>query len=384
MSEPNLAQRRRPSLIAAKSAALRRVAIAGPSGSSMVRLRGEMIAAIKARRHTVMCIAPVIEEADGRALDALGVERQTFAAAPGGLGLFTQRRTVLALTTALAGFRPHVVLAYGGETALMAVKAAHWGKVERIVALINEVPGDERDGRSLRGIGRTLELTDAAVFHNSDDPKWLKAQGLLPRDLSYVVVPGAGVDLAHYGVQPLPALDGGLVFLMIARMERAKGVIDYCEAARALKARAPTARFRLAGPPGSGAGAVSAQTLASYSDCVELLGPLADVRPALGECHVYVYPSHMEGMPRSVLEALASGRPVITTDGPGCRETADVRVNGCLVAKGDVPALAVAMESFLKRPDLIPAMARASRAKAERRFDVLVVNERLLEVMGLG
>ena len=370
--------------MAVKSAALRRIAIAGPAGASLVRLRGDLISAITARRHTVMCLAPEIDEADGIALDELGAGRQTFAAQPGGLGLFTARRTVAALSGALSAFRPHVVLAYGGETALMAVKAAHWSKVERIVALINEVPGDERVGHALRGIGRTLELTDAAVFHNADDPKFLKAQGVLPRDLSYVVVPGAGVDLAYHGVQPLPALDGGLVFLMIARFERGKGVIEFCEAARAVKARSPASKFKLAGLPGTGAGAISASTLERYGDCVEQLGPLTDVRPALGQCHVYVYPAHQEGMPRSVQEALAAGRPVITTDGPGCRDTVDVRVNGCLVAKGDVEALVAAIESFLKRPDLIPAMARASRAKAERRFDARAVNDRLLEVLGLG
>ena len=281
------------------------------------------------------------------------------------------------------GWRPHSVLAYGTDTLLTAVKAARSAKVERIVALIHELPGDPPDVRSMRGIGRTLELVTGAVFHNGDHPKILRQHGFLPRDLSYVVVPGAGVDLARFAVQPLPSLADGLAFLMIARLDRAKGVLDYCNAARILKARAPTARFVLAGPMTTGMSAVTRRTLDGFADCVDYLGPLADVRAALGQCHVYVYPSHAEGMPPSVLEALATGRPVITTDGPGCRETVDVRVNGVLVPKSDPETLATAMESFLKRPDLIPAMARASRTKAERGFDQLSVNATLLEALGL-
>jgi glycosyltransferase involved in cell wall biosynthesis len=85
-----------------------------------------------------------------------------------------------------------------------------------------------------------------------------------------------------------------------------------------------------------------------------------------------------------VLEALAMGRPVITTNAPGCRDTVDERVNGCLVSPGDPAALAAAMQTFLKRPDLIPHLARASRAKAERRFDATAVNATLIQILGVG
>ena len=184
-------------------------------------------------------------------------------------------------------------------------------------------------------------------------------------------------------LQPLPPVNNGLVFLMIARLDEAKGVRDYCEAARIAKAKAPNATFQLAGTPGTAKTAISGDAIKSYADCVTYVGELDDVRTALGKCHVYVYPSHAEGMPRSVLEALAAGRPIITTNVPGCRDTVDERINGCLVPPADVPGLAIGMESFLKRPDLIPSLARASRAKAERRFDVTAVNRTLLGVLGL-
>ncbi len=201
--------------------------------------------------------------------------------------------------------------------------------------------------------------------------------------LQAVVVPGAGVDLRRYASKPLPPHDDGIVFLMIARLERQRGVMEYAAAARDLKARANGARFLLAGPLSKGPDAVTMDALAAAGGAVEYLGSLDDVRKTLASCHVFVYPSHAEGMPLAVLEALATGRPVITTDIAGCRETVDDMVSGCLVPPGDAKSLATAMESFLKRPDVIPATGRAARLKAERRFDRTNVNRTLLEVLGL-
>jgi glycosyltransferase involved in cell wall biosynthesis len=366
-----------------RGGALRRIAVIGPTGSSLHQLRGGLIRAIAGQRHTVTCFAPEIAAADGDALDALGVEHRPLPPLPPGLLLFPERVAIAKLTEALVALRPHAVLAYGPETALRAVRAARRAKVERIVTLVSSLPV-AGDARALKGIQRTLELADSAVFHNADDPKALKHQRLLPGDLPFVVVPGAGVDLVHHAVQPLPPLADGLVFLMIARLDKVKGVLDFCAAARAVKARAPSAQFRLAGVPGVGKMAVTAALIDTYRDCVTYLGPLADVRPALAGCHVYVYPSHAEGMPRSVLEAMAAGRPIITSAIAGCRDTVDERVNGVLVPPSNPVALAAAIETFLKRPDLIPAIARASRTKAERRFDERAVIATLMSELGLN
>jgi glycosyltransferase involved in cell wall biosynthesis len=360
-----------------------RVAIVAPSSASLRRLRSGLIEAMTSRRHGVMCFAPEYDPGDGVALDALGVERRTLAPRQVGFELFAEHRRMAALAGDLSAWRPHAILASGPQEALIAAKAARKAGVSRIVVMVSAVPRGTSGLGSLKATSRALELASAAVFHNADDVKFLKQKGLLPGDLSYVIVPGAGVDLDHHGAQPLPPVTGGLAFLTISRLDVDKGVIDYCEAARILSARAPTAKFRLAGPPGTGRTGLKVASIQAYCDCVEYLGPLDDVRGELGRCHVFVYPSHGEGMPRPVLEAMAAGRPVITTTAPGCRDTVDDRVNGCLVPPSDTEALAAAMESFLKRPDLIPAIARASRAKAERRFDARDVNATLLDLLGV-
>jgi glycosyltransferase involved in cell wall biosynthesis len=124
--------------------------------------------------------------------------------------------------------------------------------------------------------------------------------------------------------------------------------------------------------------------LAALGSAVEYLGPAEDVAALLSQCHVFVYPSHAEGMPQPVLAAMAAGRPIITTNVAGCRDTVDERVNGCLVEPRNPRALAAAMESFLKRPDLIAPIARASRAKAERFCGIETVNSALIAALGLA
>lgn len=119
-------------------------------------------------------------------------------------------------------------------------------------------------------------------------------------------------------------------------------------------------------------------------DALEDRGTLEDVRPALAGCHVFVYPSYAEGMPRAVLEALATGRPVITTRTAGCKDTIDEKVSGSLVPPANAQELAATMAGYLARPELLPIGARAARLKAQRRFDVRDVNATLLRVLGVA
>jgi glycosyltransferase involved in cell wall biosynthesis len=200
--------------------------------------------------------------------------------------------------------------------------------------------------------------------------------------LAVTVVPGAGVDIEGQTPLPLPALGQGLVFLMIGSCEARRGVMEYCAAATLLRRRAPTSRFLFAGLPAEGSGGIAAAELAQHPD-VEYLGDAADHPDALEQCHVFVYPSRADGMPQPVLQAMAAGRPIVTTSIAGCRDTVDERVNGCLVAPRDAEALAEGMESYLKRPDLIPAMARASRAKAERFGTANSVKRTMMDLLRL-
>lgn len=132
---------------------------------------------------------------------------------------------------------------------------------------------------------------------------------------------------------------------------------------------------------GASSGQVKAERLADGT--LSYLGRLSDVRPAIAACSVYVLPSYREGTPRTVLEAMAMGRPVITTDAPGCRETVAHGDNGFLVPVRSVEALEHAMNRFIADPTLIPRMGRRAREIAEEKYDVHKVNAVMLREMGI-
>jgi glycosyltransferase involved in cell wall biosynthesis len=361
-----------------------RLALVAPSAEAVLSLRADLIHEIIMHRHVVLCVTPPAPGDQLRALRDLGVQHRTVDLDARGLPLLADWRAISALVQVFRDWQPHVVMGVGMPAMMSAAVAARRARVRRIVSVCNGLPNGGLGLIGTRRLAHAMRASNAAIFHNHDDPRRLDALRILPKRLPVVVVPGAGVNVHHHGIQPLPAPAKGLVFLMIARLERARGVADYALAARLLEERRPGNRFLLAGKPGRGADSVAVAALQATGAPLEYLGAVADVRKVLADCHVFVYPSHAEGMPRVILEALAAGRPVITTDAPGCRETVDDKVSGCLVPAGDAGALADAMETFVRRPELIPPTARAARTKAERRFDVRDVNRAVLDVLGLS
>ena len=376
-------------LAAAPATGVKRVAIVAPSGQALRQLCGSLLSDILARRHRVLGVAPEFSSDDVQALGGMGVEHAVFDAEPQGLKLFSDWKTIASLKSVLAAWAPHEVMAFGAKPMVYAALAAKGAHVDRIIARVDGLPEHGFSGTPAADempawrYAQALRAAHAAVFHNRDDVGLLTRLGLLPSTLPVTIVPGAGVNTQQQPVLPLPPLDKGLVFLMISRLDRRKGVIEYCEAAAKVRERAPNTRFMLAGPAGDGSLGLHADDIAELGPAIEYLGPLDDARALLAQCHIFVYPSYSEGMPHYVLEAMAAGRAVITTNVSGCRDTVDERVNGCLVPARDSEALADAMQSFLKRPDLIPTIARASRAKAERFCGEQMVNQSLLAVLGL-
>lgn len=219
------------------------------------------------------------------------------------------------------------------------------------------------------------------VFQNPDDLADFVAAGCLGDSAKAVMVNGSGLDLGHYAVAPLPAEP---VFLSLARLLRSKGLEEYADAAARVRAEIPEARFLLAGMLDTGPDAVSREELDRWIESgIEYLGHLNDVRPAIAQASAFVLPSWREGTPRTVLEAMSMGRPIVTTDAPGCRETTTNGVNGYLIPVRDSRALAEAMIRLGRDAELRSTMAAESRLIAERKYAVDKVNQDLIEKLGL-
>ena len=175
-------------------------------------------------------------------------------------------------------------------------------------------------------------------------------------------------------------------FLLVARLYGAKGVYDYVKAAYALKRRFSNVEFHLVGGTDHTPDSVSDEELKHWSDdgVITYHGQVKDVRPMLNNCHVFVLPSaYREGTPRSVLEAMSTGRPIITTDSPGCRETVIEGQNGYLIMPRDSDALTEKMASFVEDPDSISEMGEHAHQLAKAKFDVNIVNQMMLSFLQL-
>ena len=173
--------------------------------------------------------------------------------------------------------------------------------------------------------------------------------------------------------------------MLIARLLGDKGIREYIKAANIVKQKYPDAIFQLVGPEDPSPDGISLQELAQLNNqkAVEYLGATNDVRPYIEGCSIFVLPSYHEGLPRTVLEAMATGRPVLTTDVPGCRETVVNGKNGWLVEKANVEQLAEKMIWFIENPNEWRRMAEDSRVMVEDKFDVHKVNKELISIMEL-
>jgi glycosyltransferase involved in cell wall biosynthesis len=190
------------------------------------------------------------------------------------------------------------------------------------------------------------------------------------------------VDLSYFQPTSLPEAP---VFLLIARLLWSKGIREYVGAALKVREQVPHARFQLAGFLDEGPDAVTDAELDGWIKAgIEYLGPLEDIRPAMAGASVYVLPSYREGTPRTVLEAMAMGRPVITTDAPGCRETVRNRVNGLLVPTRDVDSLAAAMTILAEDSAVRSAMGAEARRIAEGKYAAEAVAMSVLAHLSLG
>ena len=218
------------------------------------------------------------------------------------------------------------------------------------------------------------------IVQNPDDRDLLVRERLV--DGSHVrLIRGSGVDLDRFRASDLPA--GQPIVLLMSRMLWDKGVGEFVEAARVARERGADARFVLVGDPDpENPAAIAPEVLQRWRDsgAVEWWGQRSDAPDVLGQARIVVLPSYREGLPKVLLEAAASGRPMIATDVPGCREVVEPGVTGLLVPPRDAAALAEAMLRLLAGPERCRRMGEAARGLAEREFGVDAVVSRTLDV----
>lgn len=372
------------------------ITIVSHYAASIVNFRGALIHDLIAAGCDVSVLAPDWTAEQQAAVTALGASIGHVPVSRMGLNIFNDLRTFFALLTHFRQSRPRVVFTYSAKTNVWGILAAAVARTPRRVAMVEgmgyaftEGPEGRRTFKQ-RMLGRVIttlyraafKFADRVVVLNPDDLRELESSCGLPHGKA-LLLGGIGIDLKEWSAVPPHCRP--LTFTFVGRMLREKGVFEFLSAAKVFKARHPETRFLMLGDVDTNPGAIHKSELeaASASGTIQWPGQV-DIKPWLSVTSVFVLPSYREGVPRSSQEAMALGRPVITTDVPGCRETVVEGVNGFLVPARDVHSLVGAMERFIENPQLIESMGAESRRLAEERFDVRVVNRRLLEAMGVA
>lgn len=343
--------------------------------------RRSLVAALLAAGHEVTVLAPPDDSVEK--LVAMGCRFRRLEMDVKGLNPLADLALAARLRRIFRHEAPDAILSYTIKNNIFGALAAR-GMGVPFLPTITGLGTAFLSGGMLQRVAETLyrhafRPLPAVFFQNGDDSALFLSRGLV-RPAQVRHLPGSGIDLARFAAAPMPDAEGAApVFLMIARLLRDKGVREYVEAARLIRAEGIPARFQLVGAAGAdNRSAIALPEVEGWvaEGVVEYPGPQPDVRPFIRAATCVVLPSYREGAPRTLIEASAMARPVIATDVPGCRAVVKEGETGFLCQPRDAASLADALRRFLAlAPQDQAAMGRAARALMERDYDERFVIE---------
>ena len=346
---------------------------------NLVNFRGPIIAALSGDGHRI--IAAAAPDGSVEKLHELGAEFRPVRLKASSRNPLDDLRLLASLVSLLRQERPSALLTFTIKPNIYGTLAARMAGVPAVATvsgLGSAFLAGGRTGRIIDGLYRLgLAGASAVFFQNGDDRDLFLGRQLVRPDQVRMVA-GSGVDVDRFRIAGRPDNDRP-TFLLISRMLWDKGVGEYAAAARLLAGRDPKPRFVMVGGAGvDNPSAVPSSELERWANdgIVEYLGAMADVRPAIAAADCVVLPSYREGVPRSLLEAAAMGRPLIATDVPGCREVVRDGVNGFLCKAKSAQSLADAVSRIADlSAEERQAMGLEGRKLVETKFAVSNVVE---------
>ncbi len=300
-------------------------------------------------------------------------------------------------------WKPDIVHQFSIKPVIYGTIAARLAKVPII---INTIPGlgyvftgTEKKRKFLRIIVLFLyriagKFSDFMFFQNEDDKRLLINHKIVSEEKT-LIVPGSGVDTQYYSQdkinekiidqtkKDIKYKQNQIIILMASRMLYDKGIAEFVECSERIKRIKPNVRFLLAGPLDHGNPAhIPSEVIKKWQkeNKIEYLGKHSDMRELIGLSDIVVFPSYREGKPKFLLEAASMGKPIITTDVPGCRDVVENEKNGILVPIKDIESLFNAVIKLINNPELRRKMGEKSRKKAKKEFDEKIVIEKTLKV----
>jgi len=366
-----------------------RVLVVGSLAESLTNFRGDLIKELLDRGNKVFACAPQGSEKWTTAVTDLGAVFVPVHMHRAGMNMIEDLRTLRHLIAIMKEFEIDVVIAYTIKPVIYGSLAAKIASVRCMASIITGAgyafTNQTLKARLISIAARFLyklafRFNHLAFFQNPDDQELFRSAGILTRSTKTMIINGSGVNINKFTERPFPDT---ISFLMLARLNRAKGVLEYVNACKIVRQQHPQVRCLLAGFIDSNPDSILESDLRHWQDngYIEYMGPISDAPTLYEACSVYVLPSFREGTPRSVLEAMASGRPIITTNAPGCKETVTDGVNGYKVSVGSSEELAERMIYLIENEQEIASMGKESRRMATEKYDVRIVNNHIVDAV---
>ncbi|WP_179345067.1 glycosyltransferase family 4 protein [Winogradskyella ursingii] len=371
----------------------KRILVVGSTSTSLINFRGDFIQNLIDNNYEVFTAAGHFKEETLTTLkEDYGVTPLTYRLQRTGLNPFDDLKTISDLKKIIKKNKIDLVFPYTVKPVIYSSMAANSCGVP-VISLITGL-GFTFTGLTLKAkilqrvnellYKRSIRKNKAVVFQNKDDRDLFLRRNILKDRSKIEVVSGSGVNLERFKFKEKYNKDNKVSFLLTARLIKEKGIALYINAAKVLKKQYPDAEFHVIGPAQTSPSAIKLEELEKHNEEGTLIwhGHQSNIVEHLTNRDVFVLPSYYrEGVPRSILEALSVGLPIITTDSPGCRETVIEGENGFLIPPQRLEELVKSMKFFLEHPQKIEEMGRNSRKYAEERFDVNIINADLLRII---
>ena len=368
---------------------IKNIIILGTSPSSLSVFRGDLIKSLS-KKNNVICIASYATKKEISKIQSLGCSYFNVNVKRSGFNLIHDLIYLITLFNFFKKTKPDILISY-------TIKPNIWGGIaSRLAGVKHYYPmitglgfAFQRNSFLRRFLSLVIILlykialkeASKVIFQNKDNLSYFINEGIVLKT-NCANINGSGVNLNEF--KPFK-ISSKKRFLLIARLLKAKGIREYVKAARIVRNKYPDAIFELVGPEDPSPDRIDIDDINRWVEDGDIVysGETSDVRPFIEKCSVYVLPSYHEGMPRTVLEAMAMSRPILTTNVPGCRETVVEGENGWLVEKYDEQALADRMIWFIENEDEARTMGEKSYEIVCKNFNVDEVNKKIFKIIGI-